>query len=196
MRKGFVLTELIIIIIIIGILAALLLPALKSVSDKAKQAKCKANLSQIGKALFMYKADFGRYRRYPDANGGSFLARMYSTKILLEKKVFICPATGDYTNDQRLQELGSKHGENSGDGYKNAISYAGRKNAIQRRYPGLFRMHRDTAITSIGSDDFHQPAGTSYNHSRVNIFLFQDGHTESRRIQGYQFKELCDPLTN
>lgn len=60
-RKSFTLIEMLIVIVIIGILAAALVPRLQSVQARARDSKRKVDLRSLNNVFEMYRIDNGDY---------------------------------------------------------------------------------------------------------------------------------------
>ncbi len=80
---GFTLVELLVVITIIGVLAALIVPAVSGALETARRNTCNNNLSQIGLGAFNYATAKGYYPGYMNPKLNTAMATNASWQIVL-----------------------------------------------------------------------------------------------------------------
>ena len=119
MKKGkyFTLVELLVVIGIIAVLAAMLMPALQQARERGRSTSCLSNCKQIGNALMMYVDSNDAVipeLSVKNAAGGkvSWAAHMWNLKYLPTEKLFYCPTstrkgTPSEWTDYRVNKIAS-----------------------------------------------------------------------------------------
>ncbi len=167
-RRAFTLLEIIIVVAILALLAAILFPVFSRAREKARAATCLSNYKQVGLAIHLYAQDNDDLS---PVNGGSFAGLVSDCAPYIHSdKVFVCPDDND-----RLEE--GRAGS-----YRVPSLYQGKPMSCGWLNPYVGGQTTTTSLTTLcyeAEQDFAQaPIRPTYRHNGGTQILFFDGHAK------------------
>lgn len=166
-RKGFTLIEVLVVIVIIGILAALLIPAITGAVAKAKQTAIAMEIEQLSQALELYNSQYGDYP--PDFSDSSVVSRHFS-------KIFPNIASSDLSALTTMMQDSSGNVSPIGIDRAEALIITLGGYSSDKRHP----------LTGPGGPFIVAANGTvSYNYDRENaLFDFETNRLIQNNFEG------------
>lgn len=199
MKRYFTLIELLIVIAIIAILAAMLLPALNKARATAQRSTCASQLKQIGQGFFFYAADSGDL--LPCAfDGDTKLSMVEPSGYRKVATASWMALTGAYLRKLKLYQCPSDKEKLNGDSMNWRTNYAANaqlrvKTSVAagkwRKITGSRRPTESALVMdSDGPSRWTWSFGSSFGkpllfHGNFFNVVFADGHTMSDGRSGW-----------
>lgn len=185
--RGFTLVELLVVVAIIGGLAALLLPVLTQAKRRAQRVQCINNLHQLGLALTGYLGDNHSYpeRQFWNRQLEQEL-RVHAATNFWDRGVWICPAARWSSLTEKLVEDRSCYGYNTF-----GVLRAGNSNSLGLvSFDGPVRQSDVASPTDIMAMGDSFTGSIDFMHEQLDALL-KYGNTETRH-QGKANVLCCD----
>lgn len=179
LRPGFTLIELLVVIAIIGILVALLLPAVQAAREAARRASCSNNLKQIGLALHNHH---DTYKRLPPG-----WADWYG--------VYAAPLQATHANVAVLPFI---EGGNVEKQYDHAQAWDHPNNQdVWTLMPEFYACPSAPGAREIANPGGYQTSDYAYTRSASDWFAHQGSEHAMFEINKFRkFAEVTDGLSN
>jgi general secretion pathway protein G len=201
-QQGYTLVEILIVLAVIAILAAILLPAFATVRGKARQATCASNLRQLGMAITQYTADYDHFPRGldpADSETPQIWSGVKTAQGVVLGEVRLLPDVLDpYVKNRQLwhcpsdigfdmQELTNTPLDARPSSFdKFGMSYFYRTELTFLNLSEDRVLHPDkTNVLSDGDGAWHGASILNLNKGRRNNVLFADGHVKSLNPDDY-----------
>ena len=175
-RQIFTLVELLVVVAIISILAALLLPALKSARHQALSIGCKNNLKSFGAAHAMYQLDWNGFLLpyyksswWEEAISPYLGMQEYQSPYVKPGSVFTCPVNPDYPS------LGYNKSMNQTSGYTTVVNNI---SAFTNPSGKVFMIDANTGVVHVSNFAVANTIKLRHPGNSANI-VFLDGHVNS-----------------
>ena len=204
-HRGFTLLELLATVAIIGLLAALIFPAMGGVRDRANAAGCASNLRSIGGLMTIYAADHDGYlpiQRDEPANVWPFSTWMgalapYAGVTIKPTSSFNDMLSGVFSGVFRCPGKKDWHLVGTGVTDANRLSYAmnsfdiNSTKGVQRKLASIQEPTRTLLVADTGmayyvvaNSDYMYNSFKALRHQKADNVLFCDGHVEAVKSGG------------